>query len=204
MTPNEVFKLAKDESVQFVDLLYGDMFGILQHFTFPVSRLDNAMFADGMAFDGSSIRGWKTIDKSDMIMKPDPETAFIDPFRVAKTLCMFCDIIEPRTGQNYDRDPRSIAKKALGFLKASGIGDKAFFGPEPEFFIFDGMRYESSPNKSGYEILTNEGPWTTADANSLGHKVPFKFGYAPTAPIDSLADIRDEMVLNLAKMGCQT
>lgn len=201
MTPQDVIKMAKDNGVKFVDLLFGDMFGILQHFTFPVSRLDEAMFKEGMAFDGSSIRGWKTIDKSDMIMKPDPASAFIDPFREHTNLAMFCDIIEPRTGQPYDRDPRSIAKKALAYLKTTGIGDAAYFGPEPEFFIFDGIRYKSSPNLSFYEIITKEGPWTTLDEDSLGHKVPFKFGYAPTAPIDSFSDLRDEMVLNLAKMG---
>jgi glutamine synthetase len=199
MTSHDVIKLAKDNGVQFVDFLFGDMFGILQHFTYPVARLDESMIKDGMAFDGSSIRGWKTIDKSDMIMVPDPESAFLDPFRIQPTLCMFCDIIEPRTGQPYDRDPRSIAKKALAYLKSTGIGDAAFFGPEPEFFIFDGVRYESSPNRSYYEVLTHEGPWTSGEA-SQGHKVPFKFGYAPAAPMDTLSDLRDEMVLNMAKM----
>ncbi len=200
MTPNDVFKLAKDNNIQFVDLLFGDMFGILQHFTFPVARLDDAMFKDGMAFDGSSIRGWKSIEKSDMIMKPDPESAFLDPFRIVPTLCLFCDILEPRTGQLYERDPRSIAHKALAYLKTTGIGDAAFFGPEPEFFVFDGIRYESMPNKAGYEIITNEGPWTSGE-ESGGHKIPFKFGYAPAAPLDTLSDLRDEMVLNLIKMG---
>ncbi len=200
MTPNDVIKLAKDNNVQFVDLLFGDMFGILQHFTFPVWRLDETMFKEGMAFDGSSIRGWKTIDKSDMIMKPDPDSAFLEPFRTHATLCMFCDIIEPRTGQPYDRDPRSIANKALSYLKSTGIGDSAFFGAEPEFFIFDGIRYQSTPNHSFYELITQEGPWTSGEA-SLGHKIPFKFGYAPVAPLDSFSDLRDEMVMNMTKMG---
>jgi len=201
MTPNDVIKMAKDNNVQFVDLLFGDMFGILQHFTFPVARMDATMFAEGMAFDGSSIRGWKGIEKSDMIMKPDPESAFLDPFRIIPTLNMFCDIIEPSTGQLYDRDPRGIAKNALAYLKTTGIGDTAYFGPEPEFFIFDGIRYESTPGRAFYEIIANEAPWTTSEEGSLGHKVPFKFGYAPTAPLDSLVDLRDEIVLNLAKMG---
>src|SRR4051812_19875638 len=122
MSPAEVMKLAKDNGVQFVDLLFGDMFGQLQHFTFPVSRLDDAMFKDGMAFDGSSIRGWKGIEASDMIMRPDPASAYIDPFRTIATLGMFCDIIEPRTGLPYNRDPRSIAQKALAYLKSTGIG----------------------------------------------------------------------------------
>jgi glutamine synthetase len=203
MTPSEVIKMAKDNGVKFVDLLFGDMFGIMQHFTFPVSRLDETMFKEGMAFDGSSIRGWKGIEKSDMIMKPDPTTAFIDPFREQTVMGIFCDILEPRTGELYDRDPRSVARKALAYLKTTGIGDAAFFGPEPEFFIFDGVRYKSSPNLSFYELITNEGPWTSMDEDSLGHKVPFKFGYAPVAPIDTFSDIRDEMCLNLMKMGIE-
>ncbi|HAO99414.1 MAG TPA: type I glutamate--ammonia ligase [Fibrobacteres bacterium] len=201
MTPNDVIKMAKDEKVEFVDLMYGDMFGILQHFSYPVYRLDESMFKDGIAFDGSSIRGWKSIDKSDMLMMPDPNSAFIDPFRAHKTLNLFCDILEPRTGELYDRDPRSIAKKALAYLKASGIGDTAYFGPEPEFFVFDGLRYESKPNIGFYELITNEGPWTSGDEGSLGHKMHHKFGYAPAAPLDTMSDLRDEMVLNLMKMG---
>jgi len=203
MTPSEVIKMAKDNGIQYVDLLFGDMFGILQHFTYPVSRLDENFFSEGMAFDGSSIRGWKGIEKSDMLMKPDPTSAFIDPFRQHPTLNLFCDILEPRTGQLYERDARSIAKKALAYLATTGIGDAAFFGPEPEFFIFDGVRYKSSPNLSFYELITNEGPWTSMDEDSLGHKVPFKFGYAPAAPLDSFCDLRDEMCMNLMKMGIE-
>jgi glutamine synthetase len=201
MTPSDVIKLAKENGVQFVDLLFGDMFGALQHFTFPVSRLDNDMFTDGMAFDGSSIRGWKGIEASDMIMKPDASSAFIDPFRTIPTLGMFCDIIEPRTGAPYNRDPRSIANKALAYLKSTGLGDMAFMGPEPEFFVFDGMRYNSDPRQAMYAIETGEGPWTSSDAGSLAHKIGFKQGYAPAAPQDTLFDMRSEMVQNLIKMG---
>ena len=194
-------KLAKDNGVQFVDLSFGDMFGSLQHFTFPVSRLNDAMFKDGMAFDGSSIRGWKGIEASDMIMKPDPASAFIDPFTQVATLGMFCDIIEPRTGQPYNRDPRSIAQKALAYLKSTGIGDLAFMGPEPEFFIFDGVTYGSDFRQAHYQIETGEAPWTSNDAGATGHKVPHKMGYAPAAPMDTLMDIRSEIVQNLIKMG---
>ncbi len=201
MTPSDVFKLAKDNGVQFVDLLFGDMFGSLQHFTFPVKRLDEDMFNDGMAFDGSSIRGWKGIEASDMIMKPDPNSAFLDPFRAVPTLGIFCDIIEPRTGQPYNRDPRSIAAKALAYLKTTGIGDLAYMGPEPEFFVFDGMRYSSDPRQGMYMIDTCEGPWTSGREGSLGNAIPFKAGYAPAAPLDTLFDIRSEMVTNLIKMG---
>jgi len=201
MTPAEVMKLAKDNNVQFVDLLYGDMFGQLQHFTFPVSRMDDEMFKVGMAFDGSSIRGWKGIEASDMIMKPDPVSAYLDPFVAVPTIGMYCDIIEPRTGQPYNRDPRSIAKKALEYLKSQGIGDLAFMGPEPEFFVFDGMTYSSTVRSAGYSIETNEGPWTSNNPGSLAHKVAFKGGYAPAAPQDTMMDLRNEMVMNLAKMG---
>ena len=201
MTPAEVIKLAKDNGVQFVDLLFGDMFGQLQHFTFPVSRLDDEMFKVGMAFDGSSIRGWKGIEASDMIMKPDPASAYLDPFVTTPTLGIYCDIIEPRTGQPYNRDPRSIAKKALEYLKTTGIGDLAFMGPEPEFFVFDGIRYTSDPRQGTYIIETGEGPWTSGAEGSLGHKIGFKGGYAPAAPQDTLMDLRNEMVTNLIKMG---
>jgi glutamine synthetase len=201
LTPKDVIELAKKEGVEFIDLMYGDMFGILQHFSYPVWRLDETMFKEGIAFDGSSIRGWKSIDKSDMLMMPDPASAFIDPFTAHKRLNMFCDILEPRTGELYDRDPRSIAKKALAYLKTTGIGDTAYFGAEPEFFVFDGLRYESKPNIGFYEIITNEGPWTSADEGSTAHKMHHKFGYAPAAPLDTMTDLRDEMVLNLAKMG---
>ncbi len=200
-TPNDVIKLAKDNNVQFVDLLFGDLFGSLQHFTFPVSRLDDAMFKDGMAFDGSSVRGWKGIDKSDMIMIPDPSTAYIDPFRELPTLAMFCTILEPRTGQPYNRDPRSVAAKALAYLRSTGIGDTAFFGPEPEFFIFDGMTYSSEPRRASYSLESAEGPWTSMELGSRGHKVAHKQGYAPTSPQDTLMDIRSEIVVNLMKMG---
>ena len=156
MTPKDVIELAKKNNVEFVDLMFGDMFGTLHHFSYPVWRLDEEVFKTGIAFDGSSIRGWKSIDKSDMLMMPDPASAFIDPFSNRVRLNMFCDILEPRTGELYDRDPRSIAKKALAYLKASGIGDIAYFGAEPEFFVFDGLRYESKPNVGFYELITNE------------------------------------------------
>jgi len=201
MTPKDVIELAKKNNVEFVDLMFGDMFGILHHFSYPVWRLDEDMFNNGIAFDGSSIRGWKSIDKSDMLMMPDPASAFIDPFSSRVRLNMFCDILEPRTGELYSRDPRSIAKKALAYLKASGIGDIAYFGAEPEFFVFDGVRYESKPHVGFYELLSEEGPWTSADEGSRGHKVHHKFGYAPDAPIDSMTDLRDEMVVSLQKMG---
>ena len=204
MTPNDVIKMAKDEKVEFVDLMYGDMFGILQHFSYPVYRLDESMFKDGIAFDGSSIRGWKSIDKSDMLMMPDPNSAFIDPFRAHKTLNLFCDILEPRTGELYDRDPRSIAKKALAYLKASGIGDTAYFGPEPEFFLFDDVKYKVSMNHNFYQIDDVEMPHNTSTdfpEGNMGHRPGVKGGYFPVPPVDAFHDIRGAMCGALADMG---
>jgi len=204
MTPSEVLKLIKEENIQFVDFQFGDLFGTLNHFTVPASTVDEETFTDGKPFDGSSIRAWKSIDKSDMVMMPDPSTAYIDPFRTVPTLCIIGDIYEPRTGELYDLGPRSVARKALDYLASAGIGDLAFFGPEPEFFIFDSVSYLSSPQASFYEINSSEGPWTTADPEpNNGHKLPHKGGYFPVSPLDSLMDIRSEMCQNLTKMGIE-
>ena len=204
MSVADVIKLAQDNDVKFVDLVFGDMFGALQHFTLPVSSLSEELFEVGAPFDGSSVRGWKSIDKSDMVMMPDPESAFIDPFRVHPTLTVFCSIIEPRTGELYDRDPRSIATKALNYLESTGLGDKAYFGPEPEFFVFDSISYNSEPSNSFYAIDSEEGPWSSAEEGSLGHKIPHKGGYAPAAPNDTLFDLRNEISLNMNAMGIET
>ncbi|MFW5828845.1 MAG: glutamine synthetase beta-grasp domain-containing protein, partial [Planctomycetota bacterium] len=203
MSVDNVMKMLKDNNVEFVDLMFGDMFGTLQHFTFPVHTVTEDLFEDGLMFDGSSIRGWKGIEKSDMQIVPDAGSAFIDPFRDRPTLCLFGDIYEPRTGQRYDRDPRSIAWKSLQFMSELGIGDTVFFGPEPEFFIFDGIRYASDPNAAFYEIQSIEGPWSAGedDGLNLGHKIKHKHGYFPTTPQDTLMDLRSEIVANMIKMG---
>jgi glutamine synthetase len=202
MTPKDVMKMAEEHGVKFVDLQFGDLFGRLHHVTRPISAFGEEFFETGVPFDGSSIRAWKSIDKSDMLLKPDPSSAYIDPFREIPTLCILNDVFEPRTGERYDRDARSIAWKALQYLKSTGIGDEAFFGPEPEFFVFDGIRYASDPQAAYYQIDSAEGPWTTGDEfPNQGHKVGFKEGYFPVSPMDSLMDLRSEMVVNMQTMG---
>jgi glutamine synthetase len=203
MNVKDVIKLAEENGVKFVDLCFGDMFGSLQHFTIPASRLNEELFEVGQAFDGSSIRGWKSIDKSDMIMMPDPTSAFLDPFREIPTLTLFCKVIEPRTGENYDRDPRSIAENALKFLSSTGLGDMAFFGPEPEFFVFDSVAYDSKPNQSFYAIESEEGAWTTGMEGGAGRPIRFKHGYAPAAPTDTFFDFRNEVSTHLQTMGVE-
>ena len=205
MSVENALQLAREHDVKYVDIMFGDMFGILHHSTVPASRLDAELFEEGLAFDGSSVRGWKSIDKSDMNIKPIADTAFIDPFREQPTICFFGDIYEPRTGQLYELAPRGIAHRALGYLSSTGIGDIAFFGPEPEFFIFDGIRYASDPNSAFYEIETNEGPWTSGqdDGYNLGHKIRHKHGYFPVTPQDTLMDIRSEITTHMMNMGLE-
>ncbi|TVR44943.1 MAG: type I glutamate--ammonia ligase [Planctomycetota bacterium] len=205
MSIETALQLAREHDVKYVDIMFGDMFGTLQHFTVPATRLDSDLFEEGLAFDGSSVRGWKSIDKSDMNIKPDPDSGFIDPFREQPTICFFGDIYEPRTGQRYDRDPRSIAYKALSYLNSSGLGDMAFFGPEPEFFIFDGIRYASDVSGAFYEIDSVEAPWTSGrdDGYNLGHKIRHKHGYFPTTPQDTLMDLRSEITTNMMTMGLE-
>ena len=203
MSADNVFKMIKDNEVEFVDIQFGDLFGTLQHFTLPAALLDADAFEDGLAFDGSSVRAWKSIDKSDMMLVPDPDSAYIDPFREKSTLNLIGNVVEPRTGQLYDRCPRSIVKKALSHLSSTGIGDKAYFGPEPEFFIFDSIRYSSEPRGAFYEIDSTEAEWNTGadEGFNLGHKIRHKGGYFPVSPQDTLADIRAEIATYMMSMG---
>ncbi len=204
MSIADVQKLAQENDVKFVDIMFGDVFGTLQHVTFPANVLENEdFFEDGVAFDGSSIRGWKSIDKSDMKIVPDPTSVFLDPFRDYPTVCMFGDVFEPRTGQRYERDARSIAWKVLQYLKETGIGDIAYFGAEPEFFVLDGVRYGSEPQQAFYSVESSESPYSAADDDgfNLGHKIKHKHGYFPTTPQDTLMDLRCEMMLNMEGMG---
>jgi len=205
MSVEKALQLAKDHGAKYVDIVFGDMFGTLQHFTITARRLTAELFTEGLPFDGSSIRGWQGIEKSDMNIKPDPATVFIDPFREQPTISFFGDIYDPRTGARYSRDPRSIAYKALNYLKASGIGDVAYFGPEPEFFIFDSIRYSSQPNESFYYIDSVEAPWTMGrdDGINLGHKIRYKGGYFPATPSDTLMDLRSEITTNMQTMGME-
>ncbi|BAU67173.1 glutamine synthetase, type I [Stanieria sp. NIES-3757] len=200
-TPQEVLKMIQDNNIKIIDLKFIDMPGIWQHCSFYYDQIDESSFVDGVAFDGSSIRGWKAINESDMSMVPDPTTAWIDPFYAEPTLSMICSIKEPRTGEWYSRDPRSIAKKALDFLNSTGIGDIAFFGPEAEFFVFDDVRFDQAENKSYYYVDSVEGRWNSGReeaGGNLGYKPRYKEGYFPVAPTDTLQDMRTEMLLTMA------
>ncbi|MDJ0903512.1 MAG: type I glutamate--ammonia ligase [Xenococcus sp. MO_188.B8] len=203
-TSQEVLKMIQDQNIELIDLKFVDLFGIWQHCTFHRSLIDEDTFTDGVAFDGSSIRGWKAINASDMAMVPDPKTAWIDPFMEIPTLSMICSIKEPRTGEWYDRDPRSLAQKAVDYLTSSGIGDTVFCGPEPEFFIFDDIRFGQEEYEGFYHIDSAEGIWNsgkTENGGNLGYKIEHKRGYFPVAPTDTLQDIRSEMLLTMGKCG---
>nr|HID59006.1 type I glutamate--ammonia ligase [Desulfobacterales bacterium] len=202
-TPKDVIDLMQKENVEIVDLRFMDFPGLWQHFSVPTREIDEAAFESGLGFDGSSIRGWQAINESDMIVKPVPDTAFIDPFFVAKTLVMICNICDPVTGEDYTRDPRNIARKAENYLKSSGIADVAYFGPEAEFFIFDDIRFDQNEREGYYYIDSVEGRWNTGRVENpnLGYKPRYKEGYFPVPPTDSLQDIRSEMVLTLEKIG---
>ncbi|NEQ49697.1 MAG: type I glutamate--ammonia ligase [Leptolyngbya sp. SIO3F4] len=200
----EVLQMIKDQDIQMIDLKFIDLPGIWQHLTVHRSQIDESSFTDGVAFDGSSIRGWKAINESDMSMVPDPATAWIDPFMKEPTLSMVCSIKEPRTGEWYDRCPRVIAQKALDYLKSSGIGDTAYFGPEAEFFIFDDVRFDTTSNSSYYYVDTVEGRWNTGreeEGGNLGYKPNYKGGYFPVSPTDTSQDMRTEMLLTMADCG---
>jgi glutamine synthetase len=203
MTPKEVLDLIKKEDVKIVDLRFMDFPGMQQHFSVPAGQIDEDSFSDGLGFDGSSIRGWQSINESDMIVKPQAQTAFIDPFMDVKTLVMTCNIGDPITGEDYTRDPRNIARKADTYLQSTGIGDTAYFGPEAEFFVFDDVRFDQN-EYSGYYILDSvEGRWNSGadEQPNLGYKPRYKEGYFPVPPSDSLQDIRSEMVVILEQIG---
>ncbi|MEN8686061.1 MAG: type I glutamate--ammonia ligase [Desulfuromonadales bacterium] len=203
MSPQEVVKFAQDNDCKMVDYKFLDFVGIWQHFSTPISEFSEDTFDEGIGFDGSSIRGWQPIHNSDMLIMPDPETAKIDPFVKAPTLSLICNIIDPITKEGYTRDPRFIAKKAEAYLKQTGIGDTIYFGPEPECFMFDDVRYASSANESFYSIDSAEGIWNTGreEFPNLGYKPRHKEGYFPCAPTDSMIDIRNEMVEVMQENG---
>lgn len=204
MTPAEVLKMAKDNEVKFVDFRFADTAGKEHHVSVPISHFDIDKFESGHAFDGSSIGGWKGIEASDMLLMPDPNTANIDPFMAETTLFMQCDVIEPTDGKGYDRDPRSIAKRAEAYLKSSGLGDTAYFGPEPEFFIFDSIRWDSNMSGSFVKIGSDEASWSTGakmEGGNPGHRPRVKGGYFPVPPVDSFQDMRSEMCLILESLG---
>lgn len=205
-TAQQLLKMIQDENIELIDLKFVDLYGIWQHCTFHKSLIEEDSFVNsgGVAFDGSSIRGWKAINASDMAMVPDPTTAWIDPFMKEKTLSMICSIADPRTEQPYERDPRSIAQKAIDYLISTGIGDTVFCGPEPEFFIFDSIRFDQKGHHGYYFIDSDEGIWNSGkdtQGGNLGYQIGTKRGYFPTAPSDMLQDIRSEMLLTMAKCG---
>ena len=203
-TPDDVAKVVKDHDVRHIDLRFTDPRGKWQHLTQLPETIDDGAYTDGIFFDGSSIAGWKAINESDMALIPDPGTAVMDPFAAQPTLIMFCDVHDPLTGQPYSRDPRSVAKRAEAYLGSTGVGDTAYFGPEPEFFVFDDVRFDVSMNNTFYSIDHEEGPYNSgtefADGNT-GHRPPVKGGYFPVPPVDSMSDLRSEMVTTLQDMG---
>ncbi len=203
-TVADVMKLVKEKECTFVDFRFVDTKGKEQHTSVPISHFDEDKFESGHAFDGSSIAGWKGIEASDMLLMPDPTAAYIDPFYEEPTLVITCDVIEPSDGKGYDRDPRSIAKRAEAYLKGTGLGDTAFFGPEPEFFIFDGVRWGDNMKGCFVKIDSEEAPWSSSaeiEGGNTGHRPGKKGGYFPVAPVDSFQDMRSEMCLILESMG---
>jgi glutamine synthetase len=203
-TVADVMKLVKEKECTFVDFRFVDTKGKEQHTTVPMSHFNEDKFESGHAFDGSSIAGWKGIEASDMLLMPDPTAAYIDPFYEEPTLVITCDVIEPSDGKGYDRDPRSIAKRAEAYLKGTGLGDTAYFGPEPEFFIFDGVRWGDNMKGCFVKIDSEEAPWSSSaeiEGGNTGHRPGKKGGYFPVAPVDTFQDMRSEMCLILESMG---
>ena len=200
---NNVLNFIKSKKIQFIDLKFMDFPGQWQHFTVPVSQFNKDSFVDGFGFDGSSIRGWKAINESDMLIIPDATTMFLDPFIEAPTLSLICDVYEPATKERYTRCPRNITQKATDYLKTTGIADTVYFGPEAEFFVFDDVRFDSQPNHTFYRVDSVEGRWNSGreENPNLGYKPRYKEGYFPVPPTDSLTDLRNEMVTHLIECG---
>lgn len=202
-TPKDVMKFVKDNNIKFVDFKFMDFPGQWQHTTKPIGEFDEDTFVNGVGFDASSIRGWKAINESDMIIVPDPTTMFLDPFIKTPTISLVCDVIDPVTKERYERCPRNIVQKAEAYLKSTGIADTAYYGPEAEFFIFDDVRYDNYQNGTFYQVDSSEGSWNTGreESPNLGYKPRYKGGYFPVPPTDSLVDLRNEMCTNLINMG---
>jgi glutamine synthetase len=202
-TPKSVLELARKNEAKMVDIKFVDTFGIWQHFSMPIAELTEDAFAEGLGFDGSSIRGWKSIEASDMLAMPDPATAFMDPFCAVPTLSLTCTIAETGTKEAYNRDPRGIAQRAEKYLLSTGLADTCFMGPEAEFFIFDNVQYDAKTNGCFYSVDSNEGIWNSGNDEmpNLGYKIRYKEGYFPVAPSDTQQDIRTEMVLVMEQLG---
>lgn len=206
MAAADVLKMIQDNNVKFVDLRFTDTRGKEHHLTVPAHAFNVDKFEDGFAFDGSSIAGWKSIQASDMLLMPDPDTANMDPFMDEATLLLTCDVVEPLDGQGYDRDPRSLAHRGEAYLKSTGIGDTAYFGPEPEFFIFDSITWHTDMSGCSVKIESGEAAWSSIEkyeGGNIGHRPMVKSGYFPVPPVDSLQDIRSAMCLALEEMGVE-
>jgi glutamine synthetase len=202
MTAQEVLEFAKKEDARQIDIRFTDLPGLNQHISYPIGMLDENSFEDGFGIDGSSIRGWAAINESDMLLIPDPSTAFLDPFAETRTVVMIGEIIDPITRQHYDRDPRWIARKAELYLRNSGLADAAYFGAEAEFFIFDNIRFDQTPNSGFYFIDAEEGRWNSGrEHNNLGYRPRYKEGYFPVPPTDHYQDLRSEMVATMIECG---
>ncbi|MCT4576189.1 type I glutamate--ammonia ligase [Donghicola sp.] len=204
MSKDAVLKLIADEDIQYVDIRFTDPRGKLQHVTVVSDLVDEDFLEEGFMFDGSSIAGWKSIEASDMKLMPDTDSVYIDPFYAEKTIAIHCSIVEPDTGEAYDRDPRGTAQKAEAYLKSSGIGDVSYFGPEAEFFLFDDVRYSVAPNKVSYQIDAETAAWNTDaefETGNLSHRADYKGGYFPVNPVDDAQDIRSEMLSTMKAIG---
>ena len=203
MTPQEAIALAKETGAELVDLKFMDLIGTWQHFTIPLSEYNEDLFEDGSGFDGSSIRGWQPINASDMLVMPDPSTAVMDPFYERPTLSLLCNIVDPITRESYSRDPRGIAKKAEAYVQSGGFGEVAYFGPEPEFFILDEVRFDQNAYEGYYHVNSVEGVWNSGreEGPNLGYKPRHKEGYFPVSPLDSYQDVRTEMVQMMEQVG---
>jgi glutamine synthetase len=204
MNAQQALQFGQDKGARMVDLKFCDLVGTWQHITIPFTELSTDVFEEGLGFDGSSIRGWRGIEESDMIILPDPKTALMDPFMTVPTLSLICDVVMPETLQAYDRDPRHVVKKAVAFMQSTGIADTAYFGPEAEFFIFDDVRFEQKNNSAFYSIDSDEGAWNSGrdeGGKNLAYKIRHKEGYFPALPTDTQHDIRTEMCLELERAG---
>ncbi len=207
MSADAVLQMIKDEDAAYVDIRFTDTRGRLQHVTVDVDLVDEDFLEEGFMFDGSSIAGWKSIENSDMKLIPDTTSAYVDPFYAEKTICIHCSIVEPDTGEAYERDPRGTAEKAEAYLKASGIGDVAYMGPEAEFFLFDDVRFENKINKVSYEVDAIDGSWnsdTEYEMGNMGHRPGVKGGYFPVNPTDDAHDLRSEMLSTMKRLGMKT
>jgi glutamine synthetase len=203
MKPREVLAMCREKEVKAVDLRFADFLGAWQHFTIPVGKLEEETFSDGLGFDGSSIRGWQSVNESDMLLVPVPDTAFVDPFAAIPTLAMICEVQDPITREDYSRDPRNVARKAVNYLKSTGIADTCFIGAEAEFFVFDHVRFDQNAHEGFYHLDSSEAEWNRGRAtpSNLGYTLRHKEGYFPCPPSDQLMDLRTEMTQTMIACG---